>query len=186
MPKPEIYISVDVEADGPIPFKNSMLALGAAAFERDKRTPISTFYAKLEPFPGAVQDPKTMQWWAKNPKAWEEVLKEPQPPLVVMRQFFDWVRKLPGSPVPCGYPVSYDCMWVYWYLEWFLGESPFGFPALDIKTLAMDRLKLPFRQTSKRRFPKRWFEGAPAHTHVAVEDAIGQGILLINILSETC
>jgi hypothetical protein len=33
---PEIYISTDVEADGPIPGPHSMLSMGAAAFREDK------------------------------------------------------------------------------------------------------------------------------------------------------
>jgi len=41
-----------------------------------------------------------------------------------------------------------------------------------------------FRQASKRRMPKRWFKGAPPHTHLAVEDAIGQGALFMNMLLE--
>ena len=32
---PEIYVSIDVEADGPIPGDHSMLSLGAAAFSAD-------------------------------------------------------------------------------------------------------------------------------------------------------
>ena len=30
----EIYVSTDVEADGPIPGRNSMLSFGSAAFRR--------------------------------------------------------------------------------------------------------------------------------------------------------
>jgi hypothetical protein len=32
----EIYISTDIEADGPIPGPNSMLSFGSAAFRADK------------------------------------------------------------------------------------------------------------------------------------------------------
>ena len=33
----EIYVSIDVESDGPIPIQNSMLAFGAVAFTDDGR-----------------------------------------------------------------------------------------------------------------------------------------------------
>ena len=49
---PEIYVSTDVEADGPIPGPHSMLSFGSAAFRQDK-TLVSTFSANLELLPGA-------------------------------------------------------------------------------------------------------------------------------------
>ena len=30
---PEIYVSIDIESDGPVPGLNSMLSLGAVAFD---------------------------------------------------------------------------------------------------------------------------------------------------------
>ena len=32
----EIYVSTDIEADGPIPGQNSMLSFGSAAYKADK------------------------------------------------------------------------------------------------------------------------------------------------------
>jgi len=63
----------------------------------------------------------------------------------------------------------------------FVGESPFSHSALDIKTLAMAAMGTGFRETTKERMPSHWF-GPEEHTHVAVEDAIGQGVLFCNIL----
>lgn len=60
--KPEIYISTDVEADGPIPGSNSMLSFGSAAYLADK-TLLSTFTTNLETLPDAKPDPITMEWW---------------------------------------------------------------------------------------------------------------------------
>lgn len=37
MPKPEIYISTDIEADGPIPGPHSMLSFASAAYTADKQ-----------------------------------------------------------------------------------------------------------------------------------------------------
>ena len=48
----EIYVSTDVETDGPIPGPHSMLSLGSAAYTADK-TLVSTFSANLETLPGA-------------------------------------------------------------------------------------------------------------------------------------
>ena len=66
---PEIYVSTDIEADGPIPGPHSMLSFGSAAYREDK-TLVSTFSANLELLPGASGEPKTMAWWATQPEAW--------------------------------------------------------------------------------------------------------------------
>ena len=97
--------------------------------------------------------------------------------------YVGWLRKLPGKPVFVGYPAGYDFLFVYWYLICFTGESPFSFSALDIKSYAMAMLGTEFRRTAKRSMPKRWF-GKHPHTHVAIDDAIGQGVLFCNMLAE--
>ena len=74
-------------------------------------------------------------------------------------------------------------MFVYWYLMKYVGRSPFSHSALDIKTLAMARLGLDYRQCSKRNFPARWFTDHK-HSHVALDDAIEQGHLFLHILNE--
>jgi hypothetical protein len=65
--KPEIYVSTDVEADGPIPGPNSMLSFASAVFRADG-TLLDTFTANLDTLADAVPDPATMEWWAKNPR----------------------------------------------------------------------------------------------------------------------
>ena len=57
----EIYVSTDVETDGPIPGPHSMPSLGSAAYLPDK-TLVSTFSANLELLPGTFGDPRTMEW----------------------------------------------------------------------------------------------------------------------------
>ena len=54
----------------------------------------------------------------------------------------------------------------------------------DVKTFAMALLKKPYRQSTKRNMPRRWFDELP-HTHVALDDAIGQGALFCNMLQES-
>ena len=189
MAKPEIYVSIDIEADGPIPGCNSMLSLGAAAFVLDEAAPEGwrmhpdTFKVNLNPLPEATQDPDTMAWWARQPKAWVCATKDTKDPVEAMSSFVFWCSGLPGKPVLMGYPVTYDFMFVYWYtIRFATTKAPFGFQGLDLKTLAMDRMGCSFRGAAKRRMPQRWFKGAPAHTHDALDDAIGQGVMGMNIL----
>ena len=74
-------------------------------------------------------------------------------------------------------------MFVYWYLIRFTGHSPFSHSALDMKTLAMALLKKGYRDSTKRRMPRHWFDNLP-HTHQALDDAIEQGALFCNMLKE--
>jgi hypothetical protein len=100
-----------------------------------------------------------------------------------MRAYVAWLKALPGKPVFVGYPAGFDFLFVYWYLIRFAGESPFSFSALDIKTFAMATLGTSYRETAKKRMPKHWFDDLP-HTHKALDDAIEQGALFCNILSD--
>ena len=108
---------------------------------------------------------------------------DPEPPAEVMLRYVAWLDALPGPPVFVGYPAAYDFLFVYWYLIRFAGRSPFGFSALDIKTLAMAALGTDYRRTAKRTMPARWFSDRP-HTHIALDDAIEQGLLFCNVLAE--
>ena len=178
----EIYVSTDVEADGPIPGPHSMLSFGSAAYLADK-TLVSTFAANLETLPGATGAPQTMAWWREHAEAWHACRRDLQAPEVAMRNYLVWLKQLPARPVFVAYPAAYDFMFVYWYLIRFTGESPFAHSALDIKTYAMALLKRPYRDSTKKSMPAHWFDELP-HTHHALDDAIEQGALFCNMLAE--
>ena len=96
--KPEIYVSTDVETDGPIPGPHSMLSFASAAYLADK-TLVDTFSANLELLSGAKGHPRTMRWWATQPEAWAACRADPRPPEEVVPEYVRWVRQLPGKPV---------------------------------------------------------------------------------------
>ena len=179
---PEVYVSTDIESDGPIPGPHSMLSFASAAFTAKKEL-VDTFSANLELLPDALGDPKTMAWWQTQPEAWAACRKDLEAPDVVMPRYVQWLKSLPGKPVFVGYPVCFDFLFVYWYLIRFAGESPFSHSGLDIKTYAMAVLKTEYRASTKKNMPRRWFDNLP-HTHVALDDAIGQGALFCNMLAE--
>lgn len=179
---PEIYVSTDVETDGPIPGPHSMLSFGSAAYTADKQL-ISTFAANLDTLPEARPDPHTAAWWATQPEAWKACRSNPEAPASTMLRYVAWLKSLPGKPVFVAYPAGFDFLFIYWYLIRFAGESPFSHSALDIKTFAMVVLQLDYRESTKRNMPKPWFDPLP-HTHVALDDAIEQGALFCNMLRE--
>src|SRR5580765_2609923 len=100
----EVYVSTDIEADGPIPGPHSMLSFGSAAFRADK-TLVSTFSANLELLPEAKGEVKTMEWWASQPEAWAATRRDCRSPAVVMVDYVKWLKGLPGKPVFVGYPA---------------------------------------------------------------------------------
>jgi hypothetical protein len=179
----EIYVSTDIETDGPIPGPFSMLSFASAAYLPDK-TLVDTFTANLELLPGAGSDPDTMNWWRQRWEAYQATRVNTEEPHAAMSRYVAWLNQLPGKPVFVAYPAGFDFLFVYWYLMRFAGGSPFSFSALDMKSYAMALLGTEFRNTTKKRFPARWFNGDLAHTHVALDDALEQGAIFCNMLAE--
>jgi hypothetical protein len=179
----EIYVSTDIETDGPIPGPNSMLSFASAAYRADK-TLLDTFTANLELLPGAAGEPRTMEWWRQQPEAWAATRSNLETPETAMPRYLAWVKRLPGKPVFVAYPAGFDFLFVYWYLIRFAGESPFSFSALDMKTYAMALLGCDYRDAVKRNMPASWFDPRLKHTHLALDDAIEQGALFCNMLAQ--
>lgn len=193
----EIFISTDVETDGPIPGPYSMLSLGAAAFVLPNKEPISTFSVNFETLDGAEGDPETLEWWKGQPEAWAACRKDQEKPAEAIRRYVSWVESLPGiekKPTPngvglwavsnavfVGYPAGFDFTFVYWYIRRFGARSPFSFSALDMKTFAMASLGTTFRDAVRKNMPKEWFPEHPL-SHLAVEDAVDQGIAFVNMV----
>jgi hypothetical protein len=179
---PEVYVSTDVETDGPIPGPHSMLSFASAAYLADK-TLLGTFAANLHTLPSAAGHPETMAWWQREPTAWAATRTDLREPAEALTAYVAWLKALPGAPVFVAYPAGFDFLFVYWYLIRFAGESPFSFSALDVKTFAMALLRTDYRQSVKRNMPRLWFDEL-LHTHRALDDAIEQGALFCNMLAE--
>jgi hypothetical protein len=176
----EIYVSTDIEADGPIPGPHSMLSFASVALRADKAV-VGEFTANLQPLPGAQPHPRTMAWWEGFPEALAKARMDQEDPAVALPRYVRWLRELPGRVVFVGQPAAYDFMWVYWYLLRFCGDSPFGHSALDVKTYAMAMLKKPYRECVNDALPTGWHDPLP-HTHVALDDARAQGARFCNMM----
>ena len=183
----EIYISTDIEADGPIPGEYSMLSFGSVALDSLGNS-LGKFYKKIKPLQNAKQHPKTMEFWKKNQEAYKEATANQEDPEKAMPEYLRWLRDIKvrynKELVFVGYPATFDFMFIYWYLIKFTGESPFSFSALDIKSYASAVIKKDFKQTNKKSMPKHWFPKEIKHNHTALDDALEQGLLFTNILKE--
>ena len=183
-PREEIYVSTDVEADGPIPGPHSLLSLASAAFRAGGEL-VSTWTANLLPLPGAAADERTSQFWQRYPDAYAATQSDRRDPAEAMRAYTAWVAGLPGTPVFVAYPAGFDFTFVYWYLVRFTGSSPFAHSALDMKTYAMAVLRRKYRHSGKASWPRHWRHDDHAHTHIALDDAIEQGHQFLQMLAET-
>jgi hypothetical protein len=187
-PRPSLYISVDIEADGPIPGPYSMLSVGASVAGRqdaDGYTPAdpeaATFYRELRP----IADDFVPEALAVSGLDRDRLRIEGAEPRSAMREFTTWVRQVSdgAQPVMCGYPASYDWTFLYWYLIRFTGGSPFGHSGcLDMKTLYATKARVPLRAVAKRAMPRELLSNR-RHTHHALDDAIEQAELFSNLMA---
>jgi hypothetical protein len=182
MKQPDIFVSTDIEADGPVPGLHSMLSFGSAAFLPDK-TLIGTFSANLETLPEATTHPETMAWWQTQSIAWEACHTNLQPPEQAIGDYCRWLEQLPGRIIFVAYPVAYDFRFIDYYLHRFAGKNPFRFTSIDIRSFTMGMRNVEYRRAGKRYLPKRWF-GELKHTHIALDDALEHGTVFCNMLIE--
>lgn len=175
----DVYISADVETDGPIPGRYSMLAFGlavAGTFNEETFAPqdpaAATFYRELRPI-GEEWLPEAVAASGLDRDALARDGTEPQ---VAMAAAADWVASVSAGarPVLIGYPVVFDWMFLHWYFVAFAGESPFGFSgALDIKTIYQQKARVTLDQAGRTDLPPELRASRP-HTHNACDDAVEQ------------
>lgn len=183
----QIYIVVDIETDGPVAGLYSMLSIGAVAVTKDGE--LGSFYKKLLPLEDATQDPRTMAWWDTQPVAWREVTSNAEPADKVVNAFIEWVNGFNKQPVFVAHPVAFDYAAVSWYLWKFAKCNPFtnelGAPAgLDLQSYIAGKYGFNLDNSSRRNLPMWMKSGMPEHSHNALDDARGFGVILRNILNK--
>lgn len=161
--KPEIFISVDVETSGPIPAEYSLLSIGACVVNDETKR----FICELQPVNNNA-DPKALEVTGLS---LEVLKKRGLPPKDAMIQFSDWIKSLSNSDsnfVFVGFNAAFDWSFINYYFHKYLGENPFGFTALDIKSYYMGMMKCDWRDTksskiSEKLNPDRQGDHDPLH-----------------------
>jgi DNA polymerase III epsilon subunit-like protein len=186
--RPDLYISADVESDGPVPGAFSLLSFGLAVIarydgHRFERQPAreQTFYRELRP----ISQEYEQEALAVNGLDRERLLREGAAPEQAMAEAKEWVVSVCDGhrPVLVAYPVAFDWSFLYWYFERFApGGSPFGHSScLDIRTLYQAVAGTVFDRSGKEAMPAFLRPDAP-HTHDALDDAVEQGELFANLM----
>jgi hypothetical protein len=187
---PDLYISADVETDGPIPGRFSMLSFGFAVVgsydgSSFKRAPLGgrTFYTELRPI-GSEFEEEALR---VNGLDRARLAKDGPDPHLAMKAAATWVDEVSVGhrPIFVGYPAAFDWMWVHWYFVEFGGSSPFGFSGcMDLKTMVAIKSGVPFSNARKSNLPTE-LRAATPHTHHALDDAIEQGEIFANTFEWT-
>lgn len=177
-PAKEVFISVDIEASGPIPGEYSMLSIGACVVGN----PDESFYVELKP----VNDHFIQRALEVNGFSLEALEVTGEEPRLAMERFDRWIRQAAGDhrPVFVAFNATFDWSFTHWYMIKFLGRDPFGISGLDIKAYFMGKHHIPWGKTSKKdvrsKYPPRL-----SHTHQALDDAKEQADIFTQILAET-
>jgi len=172
MPAQEIFISVDVEASGPIPGEYSLLSIGACSiFETEK-----TFRCELQPS-SPKHDPEAL---AVTGLSLAHLEKNGLPVTKAMQQFEHWLEscrsKQDEKLIFVGFNAAFDWSFINYYFHKYLGRNPFGFSALDIKALYMGSTHGTWAETKSSNMDvalKPKLKG----THDPLEDALYQAEL---------
>ncbi len=175
----DVYISADIEADGPIPGPYSMLAFGLAIASRfdgltfERLDPaITTFYRELKPISDQF-DPQALAVAGMDRDA---LVRAGADPVEAMSAAAAWIadQAADSRPVLVGYPVVFDWMFLHWYFVRFVGGSPFGFSsALDMKTIYQQKARVTLDHAGRADLPTD-LASTREHTHNALDDAVEQ------------
>ena len=159
-------ICVDVESDGAIPHKYSMVCFGAVIVEPSLT---KTFYGKTRPISGL---------WNPEALAISGFTREQHltfdDPKIVMEQFRDWIKQnCKGRPVFISDNNGYDFAWINFYFHWYLGENPFGYSSRRIGDLYCGLVEDGYAKWKHLRTTR--------HSHNPVDDCVGNGEAILAI-----
>jgi len=168
----EIFISVDIEASGPIPGEYSMLSIGACVSSNPSRQ----FSCYIKP----ISDKYIPEALEVTGLSLENLTNDGLEPIEAMSQFKSWIDsiKIDGSEsiVFIGFNAPFDWSFVNYYFHKFLGENPFGIAALDIKSMYFGTAIRTWRSTRSSEI-ENVVNPKTSGNHDALTDAIYQAEL---------
>ena len=160
-------IVVDIEADGPIPHKYSMVSFGAVIVEPSLS---KTFYGEVAPISGD---------WIPESLAISGITRDQhmefRDPTIVMQEFKDWIEanNQSGRPVFISDNLAFDWQWINYYFHYFLGSNPFGYSGRRIGDMYCGLVKDSRAKWKHLR--------DTVHTHHPVDDAKGNAEVSIKM-----
>lgn len=157
---------VDVESDGPIPPKYSMVCFGVVKLTPELDT---TFYGKTMP----ISDT-----WLPDALAVSGFTREEHEkffhPKTIMENFAKWLdENTKGKPVLISDNNGYDASWINYYFHTYYGLNPFGWSSRRIGDLYCGMMKDTYANWK--------FLRKTRHSHNPVDDAMGNAEALLKM-----
>jgi len=180
------YFCVDCEASGPVPPLYSLLSVGITVVrpEGGRHVVGDSLYLEFTPeFPGV--DAAALAVCGLD---LERLRREGLPAAEAMARIRAWVLARnagsPDRPVFVGHNAVFDWAYVNYYFRHTGIDNPFGYKAIDSKSLAMGRLGVGWNETSKENLERVLGLPAqdPAQIHRADYDAHYQAQILQKLL----
>jgi len=167
----EKYISVDIEAAGPIPGVYSMLSIGACHIYNES----ARFTCELKP----INNNFIPEALNTSGLSLDELTERGLEPIDAMNEFSAWLNSINESDqriVFVGFNAPFDWSFINYYFHRYHHVNPFGFAALDIKSLYMGKTKCAWDDTTSSKIANKL---APSHSgnHNALQDALYQSEL---------
>ena len=163
------FISVDVESDGPIVGRNSMVCFGAVVVEPNLS---KTFYGKTKPV-SDLYEPEALAISGFTRVEHEGF----DDPVIVVKQFAEWVKEnSSGRPVFISDNPAFDWQFINWYFHVYYGENPFGFSARRIGDLYCGMKGDASLNNEWKRVLR-----STKHDHNPVNDAMGNAEALLKM-----
>lgn len=157
---------IDVESDGPIPHRYSMVCFGAIVVEPSLSR---TFYGRTRP----ISDAWIPEALAVSGFSRQEHLGFDDPK-TVMGKFEAWVlENSKGRPRFMSDNNGYDWQFINWYFHAFLGRNPFGYSSMNLGSLYKGLVKDVSKSFKHLR--------RTTHTHHPVDDARGNAEALLQM-----
>jgi hypothetical protein len=160
---------IDVESDGPIPGKYSMVCFGVVKVDRELKT---TFYGEVKPI--------SSEWVplalavSKITREQHELFNDPKKVMIEFNSFLnsnnDGNRMIFYSD-----NLAYDWQFINYYFHYFLGQNPFGFSGRRIGDIYSGLVKNLYKGSAWKKLRQT------SHTHNPVDDAKGNAEALIQI-----
>lgn len=185
-PHKEIYISVDIEADGPTPLDGNMISLAAIATDLDLNI-LGVFEANLEPH--IEPNPIVMNdFWVHHPQQYQRTQVRTVTPKEGMKSFITWMTSVgQGHSISMmALPMGFDKMFIQAYAVKFGGKNAGnldGVGGIDIESLIMMYKKTPsYRNIDHTIDVPELRQSGLNLTHNALEDALDQTVIGVNLL----
>ena len=182
-----VYFSVDVEASGPVPALYNLVSIGAVPVVRRSGSwgpEEERFYVELKPIaPGFDSGAMAVHGIPR-----ERLERQGVEAGEALRRLDRFVRERAregAKAVFVGHNAAFDWAYLSYYFELYRLRNPFGYKALDIKSLAMGRLGIGWFDTSKENLASLLPSLPPqdaARVHRADYDALYQALILCALL----